>query len=256
MPAPHPRMHGLVHGHGGPDPVRISWDDTGSGGGGTGGGPAATATWHDTNDDATNQDRWALNTFQIRGATLDTADPSSWQTVPSVTITDTLTAAASGELVYAFVVKEYVHTPLTPAAPFTVLIDQQQVPSYVSGGMNFVSSAAGRGPGTVNWSATVPSSDVGGYHFQSIMAGFKGTPSQLSQLTNTVSGNAYAAATLPATTAQAAGDILLVQVVLRNGNSSPALTAPAGWTLAARSPDRSTDTNWAALDQFIYSYLV
>ena len=44
MPAPHPRMHGLVHGHGGADPVLIAWEDIGAGGGG-GGGPYACGSF-------------------------------------------------------------------------------------------------------------------------------------------------------------------------------------------------------------------
>ena len=255
MPAPHPRMHSRSHAHGGPDPVGISWEDTGSSSGGSGG--SIDATFHDTADDPFSQARWALNTFQIRNAQLDAGDATAWSQPPTATYTDTVAVTATGELVYAFLLKDYIRG-LTSLAPFTDLYNQQ-VPNLVSGGQLFAARASGQGSGTVTYQATIPAADVGNQKTQSILVGLKGsggTPSQLSLKTTFVDSNPHATAALPSPASLLSGDLLLLQIAERNGNAAPVLVAPAGWTLVAASPSRTVDTLAGVLDQWIYRYTV
>jgi hypothetical protein len=213
---------------------------------------AGSPVFHDVNDDPFNQDRWALNVFQIRHGAFDAGHASAWKTIGSTTISDSFTVTQANELVYDFLVKAFIRGE-TPTAPFADIINGQQVPSYVSGGQIFVSSAGGQGSGVVTWQGTVPVGDVGTETYQSCMVGFAssgGAPSQVQFHSTLVDQVSSAAAPVPATTA--AGDILLLQVVVRNGNASPSIDTPAGWSLLARSPDRAGDPNYGGLDQFIY----
>lgn len=215
---------------------------------------AELTTFHDPADDGFNQARWAINTFVIRNALLDTVASTAWSQSTVTPYTAPITLSTTGELVYAFTDKDYIRG-LTSNAPFTDLY-AEQVPDCVSCAQLFAARASGQGSGVVTYSAVIPAGDLVDPHpLQNILVGFKpngGVPTQVALYTTYVQNNPWFVPPLPPTLTSQPGDIELISFFERNGNAISAVVATGGWTLLARSPDRNSDPNAGQLDQYVF----
>lgn len=213
-----------------------------------------STTFVDANDAIFQQDRWGFNAFQVRNAALDTQNADAWSVPGGASWSSNITLGFAGELVYAFVSKNYIRG-MNCAAPFVKLYTDE-LPGLPFTAQYLAASASGQGAGVVTFSAGNADAHVLDDNLDTIMVGLKpdgGVPAQIALSSVTYSGTDTADAVLPP--ALVSGDLVLLALAIRNGNAPPSIATPSGWTLIAASPSRLADPLAGIIDLFIYVHV-